>query len=34
VWIMIDRALKEQGIEPPGPMPMAAPAEPSAKPGK
>ncbi|MGB9030622.1 MAG: thioredoxin domain-containing protein [Acidobacteriaceae bacterium] len=34
VWIMIDRALKEQGIEPPGPEPSAAQPQPAAKPGK
>jgi protein-disulfide isomerase len=33
VWIMIDRALKEQGIEPPAPEPATAP-QPAAKPGK
>jgi protein-disulfide isomerase len=33
VWIMIDRALKEQGIEPPAPEPVTPP-QPAAKPGK
>jgi hypothetical protein len=34
VWIMIDRALKEQGIAPPAPEPPAATPQPAAKPGK
>ncbi len=34
LWIMIDRALKEQGIAVPAPAPPAATPQPAAKPGK
>jgi len=34
VWIMIDRALKEQGIAPPAPEPPAPTPQPAAKPGE
>ena len=34
LWIMIDRALKEQGIAVPVPAPPAATPQPAAKPGK